>query len=573
MASIIDQVKAGIIKALSTSGTDPQYNKLLYTWLGTSVIMQDDNDETYIREGYQRNATIYSIINLITKAATTVPFQIYQIKSDSKMKKYKSMTSGHLDGSAIYRANLLRKSAMELVTDSELEAVLKRPNPEQSFSTWIQEVIAFGKLTGNRYIYGISPETGPNQGKFKQLYVMPSQLVEIVSGGLMDPVQAYKIIYNSEYYIAPENMCHIKDFNPDYNSAGSNLYGQSPLRAGLRVMMSNNEAVTTGLKYLQNQTSRGMLVSKDGTINETQAQALKDKFRKTYQGAGNAGDIIITPKDLSWVNFGLTASDLSLIEQYNGTVKDLCNIYNIPVQLLNNTDASTYNNQKEAKKALYQNAVIPELIKIRDELNRWLVPQYGADLYFDFDFTAISELQEEVDKLVTQMAAAWWITPNEKREAMNYGKDDQNPFMDDYYIPSNLMPQNVTIDALEAPKALDIDYSFKAASNEMYDDYPKKASDNAQKMLDWKEKYPDEIRGGTEVGWTRARQLADRDAISRDIVSRMAQFNRHRENAKVADEYKDTPWKDAGYVAWNLWGGTEGVDWAIAKMKEINAVT
>lgn len=462
MASIIDQVKAGIIKALSTNGTDPQYNKLLYTWLGTSVIMQDDNDETYIREGYQRNATIYSIINLITKAATTVPFQIYQVKSESKMKQYKSMTSGHLDGSAIYRANLLKKSAFELVTDTDLEAVLKRPNPEQSFSSWLQELIAFGKLTGNRYIYGISPETGPNQGKFKQLYVMPSQLIEIVSGGLMDPIQAYKIMYNGEYLIAPENMCHIKDFNPDYNSTGSNLYGQSPLRAGLRVMMSNNEAVTTGLKYLQNQTSRGMLVSKDGTLNETQAQALKDKFRKTYQGSNNAGDIVITPKDLSWVNFGLTASDLSLIEQYNGTVKDLCNIYNIPVSLLNNTEASTFNNVKEAKKALYQNAVIPELIKIRDELNRWLVPQYGADLYFDFDFTAISEMQEEVDKLVSQLTAAWWVTPNEKREAMSYGKDEENAFMNDYFIPSNLMPQNITMDQLENPKSLDVDYGFEA---------------------------------------------------------------------------------------------------------------
>ncbi len=205
-----------------------------------------------------------------------------------------------------------------------------------------------------------------------------------------------------------------------------------------------------------------MLVSKDGTLNETQAQALKDKFRKTYQGAGNAGDIIITPKDLSWVNFGLSASDLSLIEQYNGTVKDLCNIYNIPVSLLNNTDASTYNNVKEAKKALYQNAVIPELIKIRDELNRWLVPQYGADLYFDFDFTAISEMQEEIDKLVSQLASAWWVTPNEKREAMNYGKDEINAFMDDYYIPSNLMLQNISIDALENPKALNIDYGFES---------------------------------------------------------------------------------------------------------------
>ena len=116
---------------------------------------------------------------------------------------------------------------------------------------------------------------------------------------------------------------------------------------------------------------------------------------------------------------------------------------------------------KEAKKAMYQNAVIPELIKIRDELNRWLVPQFGANLYLDFDFTMISEMQEEVDKLVSQLSSAWWITPNEKRDAMNYGKDEVNAYMNDYFIPTSLAPQNVTIDALENPKALDIDYDLK----------------------------------------------------------------------------------------------------------------
>ena len=123
------------------------------------------------------------------------------------------------------------------------------------------------------------------------------------------------------------------------------------------------------------------------------------------------------------------------------------------------------------------------------------------------------------------------------------------------------------------PKSFDIDFMTKAMDDEMFDDYPQAASDNAQKMLDWKEEYPNEIRGGTQVGWTRARQLANGEAISRDIVSRMAQFNRHRQNATIADEYKGTPWKDAGYVAWNLWGGTEGVDWAINKMKKLNAST
>ena len=48
----------------------------------------------------------------------------------------------------------------------------------------------------------------------------------------------------------------------------------------------------------------------------------------------------IHPKKLSWVNFGLNASDVSLIEQYNASIKDLCNIYNVPAVLLNNTSAT-----------------------------------------------------------------------------------------------------------------------------------------------------------------------------------------------------------------------------------------
>jgi hypothetical protein len=116
----------------------------------------------------------------------------------------------------------------------------------------------------------------------------------------------------------------------------------------------------------------------------------------------------------------------------------------------------------------------------------------------------------------------------------------------------------------------DVIESMDESKAEMYDDYPQSASNNAKRMLEWREKYGrDEVKGGTEVGWQRANQLANREAISADVVSRMAQFNRHRENAKIADEYKDEPWKDRGYVAWNLWGGTAGVDWAIKKMDQI----
>ena len=574
MASILDRFRNFVSK--NAQQTNVNFNKAIYNFLGDSIVWNPENDDTYINKGYRFNSTIYSIVNLITKTASTIPFMVYEVKNENELKRYKSMTSGNFNSNAMLQSKILQKKALVEIEDTELHELLNRPNPAQSYNAWLQEVVAFGKLTGNRYIYGISPESGPNQNKYSELYVLPSQSVEINSGGIFDPIKYYTLDYNGEYKIEAEDVCHIKDFNPYYDGTGSHLYGMSPLKAGLRSLYANNEALTTGVRYLQNQTARGVLMSDEGDLNEVQARQLKDKFRQQYQGANNAGDVIITPKKLSWVNFGLNASDLSLIEQYNASIKDLCNIYNVPVQLLNNTDSSTYNNMNEAKKSLYVNSVIPELNKIKDELNRWLTPQYGDKLYIDFDYTNIPELQEEMDKVVNQMTQAWWLTPNEKRAAMSYGADEDTQEMNDYYIPSTFLPlDNQDLVIPEEPKSVDIDFSslFKEEKEEVvkketkqktYNDYPQGATNNARRMLEWREKYGrDVVKGGTRVGWERANQLASRESLSLDTVKRINSFlARHEENAKISEEYKNEPWKDNGYVAYNLWGGKSMVSWA-----------
>tara|TARA_B100000900_G_scaffold416149_1_gene449523 strand:- start:3675 stop:4547 length:873 start_codon:yes stop_codon:yes gene_type:complete len=113
--------------------------------------------------------------------------------------------------------------------------------------------------------------------------------------------------------------------------------------------------------------------------------------------------------------------------------------------------------------------------------------------------------------------------------------------------------------------------SFIFEKEDKFGDYPKAASKNAKQAIEWKEKHGrDEVQGGTEVGWQRAHQLAKGEAVSRDVLGRMAAFNRHRKNSKISAEHKDTPWKDNGHVAWLIWGGDEGVDWAIKKMEELD---
>lgn len=102
-----------------------------------------------------------------------------------------------------------------------------------------------------------------------------------------------------------------------------------------------------------------------------------------------------------------------------------------------------------------------------------------------------------------------------------------------------------------------------------FNDYPRQAKENACKVLKWiEDKGRDEVQGMELTGLNRANQLCKGENISKDTIYRIAAFNRHRENSKIAPELEGTPWKDKGYVAWLGWGGTEMVDWAIRKVKQ-----
>ena len=105
--------------------------------------------------------------------------------------------------------------------------------------------------------------------------------------------------------------------------------------------------------------------------------------------------------------------------------------------------------------------------------------------------------------------------------------------------------------------------SFKGSVElESYNDYPKGAKNNAKRAIAFKEKNGSSC--GTQVGWTRARQLADGKKITRDTIARMASFKRHQ-------QHKDVPYTEGcGGLMWDAWGGSAGVNWAISKLKEID---
>lgn len=97
---------------------------------------------------------------------------------------------------------------------------------------------------------------------------------------------------------------------------------------------------------------------------------------------------------------------------------------------------------------------------------------------------------------------------------------------------------------------------------ESYTDYPKGAIENAKTAL----RYAEENGWGdcgTDVGKQRANQLAKGEPISEETISRMASFERHRQNS--TKELGD----GCGRLMWLAWGGDEGIEWAQRKLEQI----
>lgn len=83
----------------------------------------------------------------------------------------------------------------------------------------------------------------------------------------------------------------------------------------------------------------------------------------------------------------------------------------------------------------------------------------------------------------------------------------------------------------------------------------------ARAALDIRETLPPSRRGGTAVGLARARQLANRERVSIDVIKRMLSFfARHAESPGSAEARRDRTSKAA--QAWGLWGGNAGRSWA-----------
>ncbi len=358
------------------------------------------------REGYATNPWVYACITEIARGIAGIPWRLYQGRGEA---------------------------ARELDSHPLLD-LLRRPNPEQGYGAWAEQLVSFLLIAGNSYVEAV----GPDRGAPRELYVLRPDRMRVLPDA-QNRVRGYRYeVSTARIDLDTEHCLHIRLFSPL-----DDWYGMSPLEAAARAIDQDNELARYEVRLLQNQAMPGMVLRSQDALDDRQYDRLKQQIQQLYQGTDNVGRPMILDGGLEAQPLSFSPQDMSMDKSMLWSAQRICAAFGVPGELVGLMSA-TYQNRREARKALYTETILPLLDRIADDLNNWLAPQFGPALTLAYDRDSIEALQEDREALFNQIKAASWLTVNEQRVMAGY---EERPEGDVILEPGTLVP----LDALTAP--------------------------------------------------------------------------------------------------------------------------
>lgn len=412
----------------------------------------NDKNSTYIDRAYKAIPIIQSIVSKIIDKASDAPGQVVRIKNERTAKGYFAQIKGAKSGESIFKSKMLKVKAFEQLDSHPFIDVMEHPNPLSTGKELRESSMGYLLITGNSFEYMASPESGARAGQPKQLWSIPSPCVKRNIGNRQQPIDGYHISYMNET-IDPYRMMDVRYWNPIYqeNQFIETYNGLSPLRSSTNLVSQKKYADIAQGTLFANMAPAGIISGNANDKTEfTQEQGtdINDHFRNNHMGVHNAGDIMVTPADVKWVNIGLSPVDLQMLDFNKDLERQIANIYSWPINLLDK--GGVVSNSEVSARQIITDCVMPLLRRFDDARTKKLREWYKDDrLVYISDLQYYSELSEDREKQAKWLKMSDWLTYEERRIVMDYEAefDPNKVFVPSNYVRySDLMDGELPID-------------------------------------------------------------------------------------------------------------------------------
>lgn len=182
----------------------------------------------------------------------------------------------------------------------------------------------------------------------------------------------------------------------------------------------------------------GTLVDKMGNIDGDKMDKLVAQFNASHAGEDRAYDTVGLPKGIEYQEVSQTMREMQFLDSRKDIRDKILSVLGIHKALFGVTDQVNRSVAEEATRQLWVQTLKPKAVRIQEKWNQQLFNPHFPGYHCKFDFSEVSELQENMESLVKQAGAFVKLgyTLNEVNTRFNLGMEEITaPEGDQRYVP------------------------------------------------------------------------------------------------------------------------------------------
>lgn len=314
--------------------------------------------------GYRENEFVYSIIGKRARAVSQAPLKVYDIRGDSpkELKKH------------------------------ELVELLLHPNQNMSQRMFWQVTQIYMDIAG----FCAWEVERNNFGAPLRLWPMRPDWCSFLRGQ-QEPLRAIRYqpwgmpfmdipLINDDGTVRVIFFTNGEDFDPIY--PGVKFF--SPTMHALNVIKVDNAMTAFLSDFVQHGAKFAGLLSVAQTLNDTDAEDIKRRWRLNHGGAQNWSDPLVLGLGADYKTMQMNFKDMAFPELDARTESRICNAFAISTIVADaraGLDVATFNNKEQAHKSWHYEWVLPQWYDLADVMTTQALPMYGNDpLEFSCEF-------------------------------------------------------------------------------------------------------------------------------------------------------------------------------------------
>lgn len=323
-------------------------------------------------------------------------------------------------------------------TDNNLHYLLSvRPNPYQSASTFIEQLVGCMAYTGNCFAQLERNSLGQvvaiwpvNPLKTDIIKLPTNELAFKTTDG--EPEGSYRIV---KY----EDMIHV----PLFALAG--VKGLSPIMAARQALGLAAAAEKFGARHFANGTGTPALITNKGPKPELKVQQeIRESWNQQQGGRNQGKTAFLFGGDWDYKKIGLTPEEAQFLATRGYQRADIAAIWHISPHLVGDTSRLSGTNSEQLMIQFLTLTLNPYLVKLQSEFVHKLCPTQGrkaGKFFIEFDTSELlrTDIKSQMDSYLAGRQGGWYTANDVLRKL---GENPGGPECDVYQVAVNY--QNAT---------------------------------------------------------------------------------------------------------------------------------